>query len=151
MLSGFSKKLSDPKLSRGGSLCRVAAGASSSLRRFSSVGAALLGPAAGDLSAIGFPISLILRGPGGDTEGIRATPAAPAARAGDETDRTRRDRRHRFRRSRNLSAARASARKLDKSIAVLPFENFSDDKETLFRDGIQDDILPNFPRSATLR
>ena len=35
---------------------------------------------------------------------------------------------------------RASARKLEKSIAVLPFDNFSADKENaFFADGIQDD------------
>src|SRR5207247_7759166 len=39
---------------------------------------------------------------------------------------------------------RASARKIDKSIAVLPSENFSDAKETAyFADGVQDDILTN--------
>src|SRR5438874_4762224 len=37
---------------------------------------------------------------------------------------------------------RASARKIDKSIAVLPFQNLSDEKENaFFADGIQDDIL----------
>src|SRR5439155_27301938 len=47
---------------------------------------------------------------------------------------------------------RASARKLDKSIAVLPFENFSDSKENaFFADGIQDDILTNLAKIGDLK
>src|SRR2546423_4150345 len=47
---------------------------------------------------------------------------------------------------------RASARKLDKSIAVLPFENLSDDKENaFFADGIQDDILTNLSKIGELQ
>ena len=47
---------------------------------------------------------------------------------------------------------RASARKIDKSIAVLPFENFSDDKENaFFADGIQDDILTNLSKIGDLK
>ena len=103
---------------------------------------------------IGFPISLILAWALEVTpEGIRATPSAPAAP----------------RRRRNIvalvaigiivSAAagffllpRASARKIDKSIAVLPFENFSDDKENAyFADGIQDDILTNLSKIGDLK
>ena len=106
------------------------------------------------LLLIGFPISLILAWALEVTpEGIRATPATPAAP----------------RRRRNVialvavgiivSAAagffllpRASARKLDKSIAVLPFENFSDDKENaFFADGIQDDILTNLAKIGDLK
>lgn len=46
----------------------------------------------------------------------------------------------------------ASARKIDKSIAVLPFENLSDDKENAyFADGIQDDILTNLSKISDLR
>src|SRR5213595_3956909 len=46
----------------------------------------------------------------------------------------------------------ASARKLDKSIAILPFENFSDDKENaFFADGIQDDILTNLSKIGELK
>jgi len=46
----------------------------------------------------------------------------------------------------------ASARKIDKSIAVLPFENFSDDKENaFFADGIQDDILTNLSKIGDLK
>jgi TolB-like protein/Flp pilus assembly protein TadD len=47
---------------------------------------------------------------------------------------------------------RASARKLEKSIAVLPFDNFSADKENAyFADGIQDDILTNLARIGDLK
>jgi TolB-like protein/Flp pilus assembly protein TadD len=47
---------------------------------------------------------------------------------------------------------RASAHKVDKSIAVLPFENFSDDKENAyFADGIQDDILTNLSKIGDLK
>jgi TolB-like protein/Tfp pilus assembly protein PilF len=106
------------------------------------------------LLLIGFPISLILAWALEVTpEGIRATPATPSAP----------------RRRRNVialvavgvivSAAagffllpRASARKIDKSIAVLPFENFSDDKENaFFADGIQDDILTNLSKIGDLK
>jgi len=106
------------------------------------------------LLLIGFPISLILAWALEVTpEGIRTTPSAPAAP----------------RRRRNVvalvaigiivSAAagffllpRASARKMDKSIAVLPFENFSDDKENaFFADGIQDDILTNLSKISDLK
>jgi len=103
---------------------------------------------------IGFPITLILSWALEVTpQGIRTTPTAPAAP----------------RRRRNVlllvaagiivSAAAgffllpgASARKIDKSIAVLPFENFSDDKENAyFADGIQDDILTNLARIGELK
>jgi TolB-like protein/cytochrome c-type biogenesis protein CcmH/NrfG len=106
------------------------------------------------LLLIGFPISLILAWALEVTpEGIRPTPTAPSAP----------------RRRRNIvalvaigvivSAAagffllpRASARKIDKSIAVLPFENFSDDKENAyFADGIQDDILTNLSKIGDLK
>jgi len=106
------------------------------------------------LLLLGFPISLILAWALEVTpEGIRATPAVPSAP----------------RRRRNVialvavgvivSAAagffllpRASARKIDKSIAVLPFENFSDDKENaFFADGIQDDILTNLSKISDLK
>ena len=47
---------------------------------------------------------------------------------------------------------RAIAHKVDKSIAVLPFENFSDDKENAyFADGIQDDILTNLSKINDLK
>src|SRR5881275_2537540 len=47
---------------------------------------------------------------------------------------------------------RAFARKIDKSIAVLPFESLSDDKEnTYFADGIQDDVLTNLSKISDLK
>lgn len=47
---------------------------------------------------------------------------------------------------------RASAHKIDKSIAVLPFENLSAEKENAyFADGIQDDILTNLSRIGDLK
>jgi TolB-like protein/Tfp pilus assembly protein PilF len=106
------------------------------------------------LLLIGFPIALILAWALEVTpEGIRATPSIPMAP----------------RRRRNIvalvaigvivSAAagffllpRAAARKIDKSIAVLPFENFSDDKENAyFADGIQDDVLTNLSKIGDLK
>jgi TolB-like protein/Tfp pilus assembly protein PilF len=104
---------------------------------------------------IGFPIALILAWAFDVTpQGIKTTPtiAVPGAH-----------------RRRNvimlvatgviISAAagffllpRAVARKLDKSIAVLPFENLSDDKENaFFADGIQDDILTNLSKIGELK
>jgi TolB-like protein/class 3 adenylate cyclase/Tfp pilus assembly protein PilF len=47
---------------------------------------------------------------------------------------------------------RASAHKIDKSIAVLPFENLSADKENaFFADGIQDDVLTNLSKIGDLK
>src|SRR6266511_495013 len=47
---------------------------------------------------------------------------------------------------------RASVRKIDKSIAVLPFQNLSDEKENAyFADGIQDDILTNLSKIGDLK
>ena len=103
----------------------------------------------------GFPIALILAWAFDVTpEGIKTTPtiAVPGAH-----------------RRRNvimlvatgviISAAagffllpRAIARKLDKSIAVLPFENLSDDKaNAFFADGMQDDILTNLSKIGDLK
>jgi TolB-like protein/Tfp pilus assembly protein PilF len=46
----------------------------------------------------------------------------------------------------------ASAHKVDKSIAVLPFENLSDEKENAyFADGIQDDVLTNLSKIGELK
>jgi len=46
----------------------------------------------------------------------------------------------------------SSAHKIDKSIAVLPFENLSDDKENAyFADGIQDDVLTNLSKIGDLK
>jgi TolB-like protein/Flp pilus assembly protein TadD len=103
------------------------------------------------LLLIGFPIALILSWAYDVTaQGIRATPTVSHRR-------------------RNLillvatgviiSAAagffllpRASARKIDKSIAVLPFQNLSDEKENAyFADGMQDDILTNLSKIGDLK
>jgi TolB-like protein/Tfp pilus assembly protein PilF len=47
---------------------------------------------------------------------------------------------------------RVSAHKVDKSIAVLPFENLSDDKaNAYFADGIQDDLLTNLSKIGDLK
>jgi TolB-like protein/Flp pilus assembly protein TadD len=101
---------------------------------------------------IGFPISLILAWAYDITpQGIRATPAP------------------RTHRRRNLimliamgvivSAVagfflfpRASGRKVEKSIAVLPFQSLSDEKENAyFADGMQDDILTNLSKIGELK
>jgi len=106
------------------------------------------------LLLIGFPIALIFAWVFDVTpEGIKATPSEPTG----------------GHRRRNvimlvalgvvISAAggffllpRATARKLDKSIAVLPFENLSDEKENaFFADGIQDDILTNLSKIGDLK
>src|SRR5712664_3921868 len=107
------------------------------------------------LLLIGFPVVLVLAWVFDVTpQGIRATstPGVPVAR-----------------RRRNvimliaigviISAGagffllpRASARKIDKSIAVLPFQNLSDEKENAyFADGIQDDILTNLSKIGDLK
>src|SRR6266852_2005755 len=101
---------------------------------------------------IGFPISLILAWAYDITpQGIRATPAP---------------RTHRRRNLIMLIATgvivsatagflllpRASAHKIDKSIAVLPFQNLSDEKENAyFADGMQDDILTNLSKIGDLK
>jgi len=107
------------------------------------------------LLLMGFPIALILTWAYDVTaQGIRATPVVSAPG---------------MHRRRNLilliatgvivSAAagffllpRASARKIDKSIAVLPFQNLSDEKENAyFADGMQDDILTNLSKIGDLK
>ena len=105
------------------------------------------------LLLIGFPIALILAWAYDVTpQGIRATPAPST---------------HRRRNLLMLMATgviissagagffllpRASARKIDKSIAVLPFQNLSDEKENAyFADGMQDDILTNLSKIGDLK
>jgi TolB-like protein/Flp pilus assembly protein TadD len=107
------------------------------------------------LLLVGFPIALILAWAFDITaQGIRTTPDTPAPRT---------------RRRRNvimliatgvvISAAtgffllpRVAAHKVDKSIAVLPFENLSDEKENAyFADGVQDDVLTNLSKISDLR
>ena len=47
---------------------------------------------------------------------------------------------------------RVAAHKVDKSIAVLPFENLSDERENAyFADGVQDDVLTNLSKISDLR
>src|SRR5262244_2242376 len=106
------------------------------------------------LLLIGFPVALVLAWVFDVTpQGIRATPAPPAG----------------TNRRRNIitliavgiliSAAtgffllpRASGRKIDKSIAVMPFENLSDEKaNAYFADGMQDDILTNLSKIGDLK
>src|SRR5216684_1472275 len=107
------------------------------------------------LLLIGFPIALILAWAYDVTpQGIRATPTSSAPGT------------HRRRNVIMLiaigviiSAAagffllpRASAHKIDKSIAVLPFQNLSDEKENAyFADGMQDDILTNLSKIGDLK
>ena len=105
------------------------------------------------LLLIGFPIALILAWAYDVTpEGIQATPRVPGAH-----------------RRRNIillvtagaiiSAAagffllpRASARKIDKSVAVLPFQNLSDEKaNAYFAEGIQNEILTKLARVRDLK
>jgi TolB-like protein len=107
------------------------------------------------LLLVGFPIALIFAWAFDITpQGIRTTPDTAAPRT---------------RRRRNvimliatgviISAAtgffllpRVAAHKVDKSIAVLPFENLSDEKENAyFADGVQDDVLTNLSKISDLR
>jgi TolB-like protein len=106
------------------------------------------------LLLIGFPLALVLAWVFDMTpQGIKATPSVAAGG-------------HRRRNVLMLAAAgvvvsiaagffvlpRAAARKIDKSIAVLPFENLSDEKENAyFADGIQDDILTNLSKIGDLK
>jgi TolB-like protein len=107
------------------------------------------------LLLIGFPIALILAWAFDITaQGVRATPTAAVPGA------------HRRRNvimlvatGMIISAAagffllpRVAAHKIDKSIAVLPFESRSDEKENAyFADGIQDDVLTNLSKIGDLK
>jgi len=107
------------------------------------------------LLLIGFPITLILAWAYDVTpQGIRATPTPSTPGS------------HRRRNLTMLVAIgviisagagffllpRASARKIDKSIAVLPFQSLSDEKENAyFADGVQDDILTNLSKIGDLK
>jgi len=107
------------------------------------------------LLLIGFPIALILAWAFDITsQGVKATPATAAPGS------------HRKRNVIMLVATgiiisasagffllpRAAAHKIDKSIAVLPFENLSDEKENAyFADGVQDDILTNLSKIGDLK
>src|SRR2546421_9760020 len=107
------------------------------------------------LLLVGFPIALILAWAFDVTpQGIRATPTVAAPRT------------HRRRNVTMLVATgviisaaagffllpRVSAHKIDKSIAVLPFQSLSDEKENAyFADGIQDDVLTNLSKIGDLK
>ena len=107
------------------------------------------------LLLLGFPIALMLAWAYDITaQGIRATPETAVPR------------RHRRRNIIMLVATgviisaaagffllpRVSARKIDKSIAVLPFENLSNEKDNAyFADGIQDDVLTNLSKIGDLK
>jgi len=107
------------------------------------------------LLLVGFPIALILAWAYDVTpQGIRATPTPSTPGS------------HRRRNLIMLVATgvmisagagffllpRVSARKIDKSIAVLPFQNLSDEKENAyFADGMQDDILTNLSKIGDLK
>jgi TolB-like protein/Flp pilus assembly protein TadD len=104
---------------------------------------------------IGFPIALILAWAFDVTsQGIKTTPAVAAPGS-----HLRRNVIMLIATGIIISAAagffllpRAAARKIDKSIAVLPFENLSDDKENAyFADGIQDDVLTNLSKIGDLK
>src|SRR5258708_23873663 len=105
------------------------------------------------LLLIGFPIALILAWAYDVTpQGIQVTTKVPGTHR-------RRNLVFLIATAVILSAAagffllpRASARKIDKSIAVLPFENLSDDKENAyFPDGMQNDILTNLSKIGDLK
>src|SRR5438093_5203580 len=107
------------------------------------------------LLLVGFPIALILAWAYDVTpQGIRATSTTSVA----GTDR-RRNLIMLIATGAVVSAAagffllpRASARKIDKSIAVVPCQNLSDEKENAyFADGIQDDILTNLSKIGDLK
>ncbi|MGB8341042.1 MAG: tetratricopeptide repeat protein, partial [Chthoniobacterales bacterium] len=111
------------------------------------------------LLLVGFPIALILAWAFDVTPtGIQATPALPIT--GGATSPHRR-RNVLLLGALGLSVAivagffllpHVAAKKVDKSIAVLPFENFSQDKDnTFFADGIQDDILTNLSKIGDLK
>jgi len=111
------------------------------------------------LLLLGFPIALILAWAFDITPaGIQTTPALPTI-GGQASPHRRRN--VFFLVFAGLWIALAigffilppvSAKKVDKSIAVLPFENFSDNKENAyFADGIQDDILTTLSRISDLK
>src|SRR3989440_2095043 len=106
------------------------------------------------LLLVGFPIALILAWAFDVTaQGIKATPTAAPRRQ------VRRNVMMLAAAGLIMSAAvgffvlpRASAHKVDKSIAVLPFQNLSDDPQNAyFADGIQDDLLTSLSRIGDLK
>ncbi len=113
------------------------------------------------LLLIGFPIALVLAWAFDVTPyAIQATPQlALQSEAGTVPSHRRRNAVLLFASGVLISAVtgffllpRADADRLDKSIAVLPFENFSDQPENAhFADGIQDDILTNLSKIGDLK
>ena len=106
------------------------------------------------LLLLGFPIALILAWAFDVTaQGIKTTPTAAPRRQ------VRRNVIMLATAGVVMSAAvgffvlpRASAHKIDKSIAVLPFQNLSDDPQNAyFADGIQDDVLTSLSKIGDLR
>jgi TolB-like protein/Tfp pilus assembly protein PilF len=104
---------------------------------------------------MGFPVALMLAWAFDITaDGIRATPDASTSRT-----HARRNMILLVGGGLTLSAAagflllpRVAAHKVDRSIAVLPFQNLSDDKENAyFADGIQDDVLTNLSKIGDLK
>ena len=86
-------------------------------------------------------------------QGIRATPT-PRRRVASsaQSDHVGCDRCDHLRRAGFFLLPRVSARKIDKSIAVLPFQSLSDEKENAyFADGMQDDILTNLSKIGDLK
>lgn len=113
------------------------------------------------LLLVGFPIALVLAWAFDVTpSGIQATPKVMPGHAGSGAVGHRR-RNVFLLLGAGLTIAivagffllpRVAARKVEKSIAVLPFENFSDDKSNaFFADGIQDDILTALSRIKDLK
>jgi TolB-like protein/Flp pilus assembly protein TadD len=109
----------------------------------------------------GFPLALVLAWAFDVTpQGIQATPTLPRNRGPELAKRHRRRNITLLVGSGVLVSAiagffllpRAGATKMDKSIAVLPFENFSDKPaNAYFADGIQDDILTNLSKIGDLK
>ncbi len=113
------------------------------------------------LLLVGFPLALLLAWAFDVTpEGIRTTPAL-APSASPEIAQSHRRRNISLLVSLGLLVSavagffllpRADANRMEKSIAVLPFENFSDKPENaFFADGIQDDILTNLSKIGDLK
>jgi len=113
------------------------------------------------LLLVGFPIALILAWAFDVTSsGIQVTPNVPAAGNG-AAGRGHRRRNIFLLGLSGLVAASAAgffllphltAKKMEKSVAVLPFQNFSDQPENAyFADGIQDDILTNLSKIGDLK
>jgi len=111
------------------------------------------------LVLVGFPLALFLAWAFDVTpEGIQATPSLPPA-SGNAMLHRRRNMSLLIGSGVLISAVagffllpRAGATKMEKSIAVLPFENFSGKPENAyFADGIQDDILTNLSKIGDLK